>query len=578
MTIKILNIKDPGILDSVLKQYSVLIVRLPNIEKNEVNHFYMNTLKTRLYKICQLSNHLTSQNVRGKTIVFIGPLHVLPFVYKSVSANFKLHDLVAIRLKNVIPDDTFLPNEHLGLIVFSTKKSRVYNSVKVPYEFCKSCKNTVKDYGGKTHLLNKDGTKISDVLKHIPVDRNVEFPKKIFDLIEKLIKKSNSQRMAALSLFKLEHYEKLNLKEFSMKDIKGILPPTKKINSSKKKLSETNILLNSDVLTGLKKISDNSIDLALIDPPYNLAITYGKFKDNMRDDEYYEWTKQWVDQIFRVLNKNGILFLVNIPRWSLELFPYLLKNLNFKGWIVWDAWSLPQGDMMPAHYPILCFSKSKLKKPLKINFDKYKNDELANVLPLNYGYCIRDKCLRRRTDAMKNDRKIISDLWTDIHRIRHNSFRYNHPTLMPQKLARRIIHVFSKEDDVVLDCFNGVGTTTLVAQKLNRRYVGIEKNTSYYKTSVARHKLLSKGGDPFERSNAKSTSHNKGYRLIKRKKYDIPKKVLQLEVKRLAINLGHCPSKTELRKLGKYDMKYYYGNFRDWAEITVAARRSGLSQ
>lgn len=575
MTIKILSSTDPEILNSVLKQYSGLIVRLPNVRKNEINLFSKNTLKTRLYKICQISNYLTSQKGQGKTIVFIGPLHVLPFVYQSVHKNFKFHDLVAIRLKNIIPDDNFLPNEHLGLMVFSTKQTRVYNTVKVPYEFCKSCKNTVKDYGGKTHLLNRDGTRISDVWKHIPIDGNVEFPKKILNLIEKLLRNDKSQQIAALSLSELNNYEKLNLKELNVERMYKILPTIEKINSSVKKLSKTNILLNSDVLTGLKKIPDNSIDLALIDPPYNLAITYGKFKDNMKDNEYYTWTKQWIDQIFRILSKNGLLFLVNIPRWSLELFPYLLRHMTFRGWIVWDAWSMPHGDMIPAHYPILCFSKSKLTKLPNINFDKYVDVEFANILPLNYGYCLRDRCLKRRTDEMKNDRKEISDLWTDIHRIRHNSFRYNHPTLMPQKLARRIIHIFSKENSVILDCFNGVGTTTLVAQKLNRKYVGIEKNYSYHKTSVARHKLLSNGGDPFERANAKSTSLNKGYRLIKYQTH-VQKKVLQLEVKNVAKKLGHCPTKIELAKHGKYPMKYYYDNFRDWAEVTVATRRTGL--
>jgi len=176
---------------------------------------------------------------------------------------------------------------------------------------------------------------------------------------------------------------------------------------------------------------------------------------------------------------------------------------------------------------------------------------------------------------MKNDRRALSDLWTDIHRIRHNSFRYNHPTLMPQKLAKRIIFLYSKKSDVVLDCFNGVGTTTLVAQKLGRKYIGIEKNSSYFKTSIERHRELSRGGDPFEKSNGKSTSSNKGYKPVKFQN-KVPKWELQVEVKRVASKLGYCPSRSELRKYGKYPLGVYYDNFRDWAEITVATRRTGL--
>ena len=176
---------------------------------------------------------------------------------------------------------------------------------------------------------------------------------------------------------------------------------------------------------------------------------------------------------------------------------------------------------------------------------------------------------------MNQDRKILTNLWTDAHRVRHNSFRYSHPTLMPQKLAKRVVLSFSKPNDLVLDCFNGVGTTTLVAKSLSRKYLGIEKNSLYYKTSIKRHDSLKKGEDPFARLPSKSTSTEKGYRVIKHQTH-VRKADLQIEVKKLGKKLGHCPSKIELRKYGKYPMKYYYDNFRDWAEITVATRRTGI--
>ena len=181
------------------------------------------------------------------------------------------------------------------------------------------------------------------------------------------------------------------------------------------------------IFQGFKKIPDKSINLALIDPPYNLAIKYGHFRDQLEDKKYITWSKGWIDEISRTLKPGGILFLVNIPKWSIELFPYIQKQLTFQGWIVWDAWSVPTGRMVPAHYPILCFSKGKMKQPFNNTTKFIKiNDELFDLLrPLNYGYCIRGKCVRRRTKKMKNDRRALSDLWTDIHRIRHNSFRYN---------------------------------------------------------------------------------------------------------------------------------------------------------
>ena len=148
---------------------------------------------------------------------------------------------------------------------------------------------------------------------------------------------------------------------------------------------------------------------------------------------------------------------------------------------------------------------------------------------------------------------------------------------MPQRLARRLVLLFSSEEDTVLDCFNGVGTTTLVASSLNRRFIGIENDPEYFKTSLERHKILDMGDDPFARKIAKSTSSAKGYRK-KRAQSQVPKRTLQMEVKRVADMLGHCPSKKELKKMGKYPLKVYFDNFEDWAEITVATRRTGIGK
>jgi len=552
----------------------LLLIRLPNLDKEEIKISSENASKSKLYKICQISRYLSTIS-EPKEIVFLGPLHLLPYIYSVIDKKFQFKELVAIKLVEVNRNNSFLPNEHIGLIIFSSRRGS-FNEVRTPYQYCKCCKRTVKDYGSKTYLLRKDGTRISDVWKDISINVNDVFPEKIISRVKALL--SPVQKMTVISLMNEEYCHKFILEELDNKLLNKICPQTLPIKSIRG-TARGDILINGNALEVFKKIPDNTVDFALVDPPYNLAIKYGKFTDNMSEEDYLTWCKSWLDQIFRTLKKDGIFTLVNIPKWSLELFPYLQQRMNFQGWIVWDAWGYPSKRIIPAHYPILCFSKGS-----KINTFNYKSlsefksgIEFDDIFyPLDYGYCIRSSCMNKRTTKMKKDRRDLSDLWTDIHRIRHNSFRYNHPTLMPQKLAKRIISVLTKPEDVVLDCFNGVGTTTLVAGKLSRKYVGIEINRSYYETSLSRHRLLSEGKDPFEKTRAKSTSKNKWYHLVKHQKYSIPKKVLQLDVKTLATKLGHCPTKSELRKHGKYPIKYYYDNFRDWAEITVATRRTGL--
>ena len=63
---------------------------------------------------------------------------------------------------------------------------------------------------------------------------------------------------------------------------------------------------------------------------------------------------------------------------------------------------------------------------------------------------------------------------------------YNHPAMFPEELVKRCLKLFSYKNDIVLDPFNGVGTTTLVAHQLGRQYIGIDISESYCETAKER--------------------------------------------------------------------------------------------
>ncbi len=67
-----------------------------------------------------------------------------------------------------------------------------------------------------------------------------------------------------------------------------------------------------------------------------------------------------------------------------------------------------------------------------------------------------------------------------------NMKKYDHPAMFPEELVVRLLKLFSYEDDIVLDPFNGVGTTTLVAHKLRRKYIGVDISEEYCKTAEKR--------------------------------------------------------------------------------------------
>ncbi len=82
---------------------------------------------------------------------------------------------------------------------------------------------------------------------------------------------------------------------------------------------------------------------------------------------------------------------------------------------------------------------------------------------------------------------LVSDVWTDIHRVKHNKYRDEHPCQLPIHLLERVILMSTDENDIVLDPFSGTGTTALAAKRLGRNYIGLEFDQSYAK--IATNKL-----------------------------------------------------------------------------------------
>ncbi len=74
---------------------------------------------------------------------------------------------------------------------------------------------------------------------------------------------------------------------------------------------------------------------------------------------------------------------------------------------------------------------------------------------------------------------LVSDVWTDIHRMKHNKYRDNHPCQLPLHLLERLILMTTDEGDTVLDPFSGTGTTALAAKRLGRNYIGFELDEQY---------------------------------------------------------------------------------------------------
>jgi site-specific DNA-methyltransferase (adenine-specific) len=228
---------------------------------------------------------------------------------------------------------------------------------------------------------------------------------------------------------------------------------------------ELNKIYHGDLIEIMREFPAESFDLVFADPPYNLAKLYSEYEDNKKDKEYIEWCNRWLKQYVRVLKPTGSLFVINLPRWSYHHAIFLNKYLYFRHWIAWDALSEPRGKVMPAHYAILYYTKSK---------SKFTFNDIESSFPPNL--CYRLKCIKNRPSSLK---KPLSDIWTDIHRIKHKKDRDAHPCQLPIRLLERIILIASNEGDIIFDGFVGTGSTVIAAKKLNRSYIGIDIDKKY---------------------------------------------------------------------------------------------------
>ncbi|MBI4648034.1 MAG: site-specific DNA-methyltransferase [Bacteroidia bacterium] len=239
-----------------------------------------------------------------------------------------------------------------------------------------------------------------------------------------------------------------------------------------------NKIYQGDCLELFKNILDNSIDITFADPPFNLKKNYTSYDDSLEFQEYLNWCEKWIFEMVRVTKPTGSIFLHNIPKWLTYYATYLNKFAHFKHWISWDAPTAPMGkSLQPAHYGILFYTKKEKGAKIYELRHPHKRDRKQGYLLKDYG---------GKKDGLHPFGPLISDVWTDIHRIKHNTKRNPHPCQLPIHLMDRLILMTTEQNDIVLDPFSGTGTTAISAKRLGRRYIGFELDNNYVEISEQR--------------------------------------------------------------------------------------------
>jgi len=217
-----------------------------------------------------------------------------------------------------------------------------------------------------------------------------------------------------------------------------------------------------DVSELFKELSDDSIDLIIADPPYNLGKDYGNNHDLKAFDDYLMFSRQWLSEAFRVLKKTGTLYVFMGVRFISYFYDIMDRELSmlFNSWITWHY---TQGmgrktGFSPRHDDILMFNKTP---KFKFNLDNVR---------------IPQKYYRERNNMRGAN---PGDVWQFSHVHYCNENRQNHPTQKPEGLMERMVLASSDKGDSILDPFAGSGTTLRVCQQSDRNCIAFEINPDY---------------------------------------------------------------------------------------------------
>ncbi len=282
---------------------------------------------------------------------------------------------------------------------------------------------------------------------------------------------------------------------------------------------ELNSIINQDCLEGMKTLEDNTVDLIIADPPYNLS-KGGEWKwdnsvklvgmggnwnkvmeswDNMSLSEYFTFSIAWLTEAQRILKPTGSMWIFGTYH-NIGIINVVCQLLNIEiiNEVIWykrNAFPNLAGRRLTAsHETILWCNKGGKKREYYFDYEYSKNG--------NFDY-----------DSLKQPGKQMRTVWDISNNKEKRELEYGkHPTQKPLRILKRMIQLSSREGDIMLTPFSGAGSECLAAKELGRSYVGYEVDPQYVDIAHKRleHAILSNQMNIFDSIN-KGENNEKVY-------------------------------------------------------------------
>ena len=232
-----------------------------------------------------------------------------------------------------------------------------------------------------------------------------------------------------------------------------------------------NTIANVDCIKFLKTLPDKSVDLVLTDPPYFIGFDGGKGWDSSwnNDEEYISWCMDWTRECIRVLKDERMLVVWGTLKTEAFLLYKIELNrtqgITSQNEIVWSYnWGGRSKDNFARkHEYVWCYSKGD---KFLFNADDVRVDRKVSK--------------NLRTGKAYTQGTIPTCVWEKNNHTTSVDYCGWHPTTKNLEILQRIIKAYTNENDVVLDCFMGSGSTAIACKQTNRDFIGCEIDKDYH--------------------------------------------------------------------------------------------------
>lgn len=266
---------------------------------------------------------------------------------------------------------------------------------------------------------------------------------------------------------------------------------------------ETNRIINGDCIDVMGTFPESCIDLVCTSPPYSVNIKYDVYDDNTTINEYLEFSKNWLTEAFRVLKDDGRI-CVNVP------YEINLKERGGRIFIVSEIWNImksigynwfglidleedsPHRSKTTAWGSWMSPSQPYLYNPKECVIIAYKNSpkKLDKGIPQWEGVPtdieMEDGTIKKKVVYQEQDKKDFMELVFGQWKYLNDTKQMTKATFS-MDIPSKAIKILTYKNDIVLDPFNGSGTSCVAAEILDRQWIGIELSETY--TKVARDRV-----------------------------------------------------------------------------------------